>query len=288
LHNRAVEERRVAAGLRQRLEALVTPLRPPSDVDESTRRELAALGYIGSAAAPTDAVLPDPKKMIHTLSYLHDGLEQFAKNRTAEAARSFRLAVDANPLMVDAWNYLGRSYQKLRQPEPALEAFKKAMQLSGGQPEIALAAATTLIELGRPDEARLVISHQIEQSPEDVRLRYLKVQILLGMGAIADAEVEANEALRLSPDSADAHYQAGAVAMAQRRLEPAEQQLRKALELDARHPAALSDLAVLLASTGRAGEAIPLLEQLVAIHPQDPAARTNLERVRAAARRASR
>jgi Flp pilus assembly protein TadD len=286
LANRVSDDRRTYAALRDQLSGMITPLKPPADVDEATRKELAALGYIGSAAVSGDAVLPDPKKMIHTLNYLHDGLEQFAQKKPADAARSFRKAVDANPLMVDAWNYLGRSYQQLRQPGPALEAFKKAMQLSGGQPEAALAAATTLVELGRPDEARLVIEHQISLTPEDLRLRYLRVRILLGTGKVPEAEQAAAEALKLAPDAADANYQVGAVAMAQRRLDVAERSLRRALELDASHPATLSDLAVLLASTGRPREAVPLLERLVALHPQDPAARTNLERVRAAAQRA--
>ena len=287
LTNQLQSERRAYAELRAELDRRLVALAPPADVDAATRRELAALGYIGNAAIPDGAVLPDPKKMIPTLTFLHAGLEHFGQRRPAEAAKALRQAVDANPLMVDAWNYLGRSYQQIQRPEEALEAFKRAMQLSGGQPETALAAATTLVELGRPHEARLVLDHQIERSPDDLRLRYLKLQLLLAEGAIDLAEATAAETLRLGPDAADSHYQAGAVAMAKRDAAVAERHLRRALELDAQHPAALSDLGVLLASTGRAAEAVPLLERLVAIHPKDPAAQRNLEQIRLAAEKQS-
>jgi cytochrome c-type biogenesis protein CcmH/NrfG len=274
--------------MRAEVERRTVALAAPEPVDEQTRRQLAALGYIGSAAAPAGARLPDPKSMIHTLKPLQDGLELFGQQKPAEAARALRQAVDANPLMVDAWSYLGFSYQRLQEHERALAAFREATRLSGGLPEVALATAATLAELGRVDEARLVLQHQIARSPEDFRLRYQEVRLLLFSGRLEEAAAAAESTLQLAPEEADAQYQMGSVRMAQRSLPEAERHLRRALELDAAHPAALSDLAVLLAATGRPDEAAALLERLVASRPDDALARQNLERIRTQARRGGR
>jgi cytochrome c-type biogenesis protein CcmH/NrfG len=278
-------QRREFARLRSALEATLVPLTAPEAVDADTRRQLAALGYIGSAAAAPDAKLPDPKTMIHTLAALHEGLERFAKQDPAAAARALRQAVDDNPLMVDAWDYLGRSYQQLREPEKAIAAFKEAMRLSGGLPEVALATATALVEVGRPAEARLVLDGQIARSPEDLRLRYLKVRLLLLDGLVEPAQALAVETLKVAPESADANYQMGSVAMMRRDLAEAERYLRRALELDPNHTGSLSDLSVLLASTGRATDAVPLAERLVNLSPADTLAQQNLRHIREAAGR---
>ena len=280
LTNLVQGERRTFAEMRQRLEGRIVPLQAPTAVDPETRQKLAALGYIGTAATGLTGPLPDPKKMIGTLGYLHEGLEQYAKQQPAEAAASLRKAVDANPNMVDGWDYLGRSYQRLHKYEEALAAFKEAMKLSGGLPELALSTAMTLVQVGRPDEALLVVRHQVEKSPEDLRLRLLEVRLLQVLQRPAEAAAKAEEVLRIAPDNADANYQRGAVRMGQRDFAQAEADFRKALEIDPNHPATLSDYAVLLFLQNRLAESRTLLEKLVALRPDDATAIANLERVR--------
>jgi len=280
LDNLVQGDRRRFADMRQRLEGRMVPLAPPAAVDQETRAALAALGYVGTAATNIAGPLPDPKKMIGTLGYLHEGLEHYAKQRPAEAAASLRKAVDANPNMVDGWDYLGRSYQRLRKFDEALAAFKEAMKLSGGLPELALSTAMTLVEVGRPDEALLVVRHQVEKSPEDLRLRFLENRLLMVLQRPQEAAAQAEELLRLAPDNPDAHYQRGAVRMSFRDFAQAETDFRRALELDPNHPGTLSDYAVLLSLQGRLGEARTLLEKLVALQPNNPSAVANLNHVR--------
>jgi choline-sulfatase len=280
LNNLVATERRVFAEMRGRLAGLSVPLNPPEEVDEETRKQLAALGYIGTAATGLTGPLPDPKKMIHTLGYLHEGLELFAKQQPAEAAAALRKAVDANPNMVDGWDYLGRSYQRLRKNEEALSAFKEAMKLSGGLPELALSTAVTLIEVGRPDEALLVLQHQAKKSPEDLRLRMLEVRLLLVQEKAQEAAQVSEEVLRRAPDDPDANYQHGMVRMSFRDFATAERDFRRALEINPNHTASLADLAVVLSLQGRQSEARVLLEKLVALQPDNQVAAANLARVR--------
>ncbi|HVT58414.1 MAG TPA: sulfatase-like hydrolase/transferase [Thermoanaerobaculia bacterium] len=273
-------ERRAYFALSQALRPFKSPLRPPQPVDAETKQKLAALGYIGTAAPGLEGPLPDPKKMIRTLDALQDGLRQFAQRQPAAAVASLRHAVEQNPQMVDGWDYLGRSYQRLRQYDKALAAYKEAMRLSGGLPDLALATATVLVQVGRPDEALLVLHHQSEKSPEDRRLGFLEVRLLLTLGRIEEARQKAEAILAGAPNNADAIYQHGAVAMARRDLPAAERDFRRALAVSPGHPAAMSDLAVLLATEGRLAEARGLLEEFVAQHPEDKAAAANLEQLK--------
>jgi choline-sulfatase len=274
------DERRSYFELRQALAPWKAPLQPPRAVDQETRQKLAALGYVGTAAADLGGPLPDPKKMIGTLAVFQDGLREFNRSQTDRAIADLSRAVKENPKLVDAWDYLGRSFQRQHRFDEALAAYKEAMKLSGGLPEVALATAILLVQVGRPEEALLVLHHQIEKSPEDHRLAFLEVRVLLSLGRVAEARPRAEAMLRQLPANADAVYQMGSVEMAERDLPAAERDLRRALAISPVHPAALSDLAVLLAAEGRMAEAQALLEKLVALRPDDREAAANLERVR--------
>lgn len=256
--NVAGRERRRRVALATRLSEIQVPLGAAAPVDEETRKQLAALGYIGSAAVEPDARLPDPKRMIGTLAFLHQGLEAFHRQDFELAAERLRSAVDANPRMTDAWSYLGRAYQRLGQARPALQALERAIEMTGGEPESVLAAASILVSEDRTAEAVVLLEREHRRSPRDARLLFLLGRLLLVNGEIDAADRAAQRGLVEHPTSADAHYQAGAVAMARQDRRGAEAALRRALELDPEHPAALSDLAVLLAADGRFGDALEL------------------------------
>jgi tetratricopeptide (TPR) repeat protein len=255
-HNLIAEERRLAHDLRSILERQLSPPEPPAAVDEEARAALAALGYAGGVSSRrlgSSRELPDPKRMVHTLRDLHAGLEQYAAGRPQEAAATLRRAVTASPDLVDAWDYLGRSYQRLRQFDRAIAAFREALDRSERAPEAAIGAAISLVEVGRPTEALLVVRAERQRDPHDLRLGLLEGRLLLSLGRTVEAERLAQETLQQGPDDADALYQMGAVKMATRDLVEAEQYFRRALAIAPEHPAASSDLDVLIRAQRIAG-----------------------------------
>jgi Flp pilus assembly protein TadD len=269
-------ERRARASMTKALASMRTPLEPPGPADDETRRSLAALGYLGTAAVAEGEALPDPKTMLATLVTLEQGLELFAQKNPEGAVPLLRRATKENPRMVDAWDYLGRSYQRLGRQAEALEAFGQAMALSGGQPELALDLARALVEAGRPEEAAAVLIDQARKTPQDLRLGYLAVRVELLLGRVDAARTRAQDLVRRAPQDADASYALGSVAMASRELELAERALRRALELRPEHPAALNDLGVLLAAQKRGAEARLLFERLARLQPDNESARRGL------------
>src|SRR6185369_13616633 len=67
---------------------------------------------------------------------------------------AFRRLLAANPKMADVWAFLAFSLQRMGRHEEASHAFEKALTLSNAPPSLAVAAAASLIALGKLDDAR--------------------------------------------------------------------------------------------------------------------------------------
>jgi len=186
-------ERRTYAALRQELDGLVRPLVAPAAADEETAKKLGALGYSGTSAVDTKAPLPDPKDRILTLKDFGLAFREYEAQHYAQAVPAFERLVAANPRMVDAWEHLGLTLQKLGRRDEALAAFQKAMDLSGGVAHVALATATLLVDMGRLDEAKKHAEIGLPTSPASAHS--ILAQIALAKKDPATAEREARAAL---------------------------------------------------------------------------------------------
>lgn len=189
-------ERRTYAELREAIQKYESPLAAPSQVDAETASRLASLGYLGGTAVTGDGPLPDPKDKIHTVAGLGQAMQHFANQEFAQAVPLLRQLVAENPRMVDAWETLGQSLQRLGQTEDALAAYRQAMEASGGTAHVAIAAGGVLLELERYDEARGHARLALEASPAGART--LLAQIALAEKDFATAEREARAALEAS------------------------------------------------------------------------------------------
>ncbi len=122
-----------------------------------------------------------------------------------------------------------------------------------------------------------------DQAPAAVREPAPEVKALLLEGRkyladdIYDRAREAFERARtLAPDDPWPPYALGRVELALARALLAEQRFREALKLDPRFVPALTDLAMVLGSTGNFKESVPLLEQAQAEAPDDLSIRVML------------
>ncbi len=141
--------RRLAAELRRHLEGSGRAFEPPAAVDAETREKLAALGYLGAAAVTATGPLPDPKARLPTLDDLRRAAEQVSSGDLAMAVPLYRKALAANPRMLDGWLALGDVLRRLGDLEPALDAWARAFELSGGDPELGRRMAAGYERLGR-------------------------------------------------------------------------------------------------------------------------------------------
>lgn len=271
-------ERRIFAGLRDRLAELEPRLELPFSESAETQRALAALGYLGSSAPEAGERAADPKSQLHTLEPLREGIDALRRGENGLAEARLRRAVELNPRFLDAWQFLGLALARQGRPAAAFDAYAEALRLSNGSPLLAEPMAEAALEAGKLEEASVLLRAAVERSPDRLELHFFLTRTLLMAGRFEEALGAAEETLRRAPQSADAHYQRGVVRMAMRDL-GAETDLRQALELEPNHVPALSDLGVFLMAQEEWGEARRLFARVVELQPENEAAREHLRRL---------
>ena len=189
-----VQERRVLAERKRELAGYDRTLRPPQAVDEETRQAMIALGYVGASGGESDGPLPDPKSRLGSLADLKVGFRHSSRGENEEAAAAFRRVLAANPQMVDAWEFLARSLQKMGRPDEALDAYREALRISGGSPHIAMSAASLWFEQGDLDEA--ATHAKLAEAAHPSFAHGLLARIALARKDYAAAEREAREAMK--------------------------------------------------------------------------------------------
>ncbi len=301
------ERRRSYAEMRDALAEIDRTLAPPAEVDEESRQALAALGYVGSAAGEVEGPLADPKSRLDTLADLKAGFRYRSRDQHGQAIESFRRALEENPGMLDAWEAMARSLQKLGRRDQALAAYRKALEISGGSPHLAISAASLYFDLRRLDEAESHARLALASNPSFAN--GLLAQIALERDDLDEAERRARAALdekhpRLGPTITLAavlharadyeaalemvaatertfaarenrdpqlikglHLQKGKILADLGRAAGAETAFRREIELFPGEVFAYSNLAILYALSDRPAEVSSVLRQMVEARP---------------------
>lgn len=278
--NRVETLRREYAALREELRTLKAPLNPPAVEDAETRAQLAALGYLGGATAAPAGPLPNPKSRMTALADFSRAVRAVADQEYALAAELCERLVRDNPYMIDAWENLGISLQRLGEPERALSAFQKALELSGGSGHLAIGAGYVLVELRRFEEA---LQHAALAEPTNpVAAASLRAAVARARGDLTAAEREARRALSLRGSRVGPLVLLGQILRDQGRLDEALAVTDEALaELEksgsgARHPGLFLLRADLLARSGEFEKAVGAFEEEIRAFPGDFEAYTRL------------
>ena len=86
-------------------------------------------------------------------SHVLRGRIMLEKSRLEEARQEFLTAQKLDPAFVEAHYYLGIVYERVNQPEDALGAYAKAMELDGANAQYVVAGAEMLVAQNRLDDA---------------------------------------------------------------------------------------------------------------------------------------
>jgi len=301
------DERRVYASLRKELEGYDRALTPPSAVDEESRRAMTALGYIGSGAGQSEGPLPPPRSKIGSLADLREGFRLSAAKDYPAAEAAFRRVIATNPKMVDAWEFLGRTLQRMGRNSEALETFRQGLKISSGSPEIAVAAASLYFDLGQLDEAEAharmaIASHpsfvhgllaqiaqqrnHLDEAEREARAatedQSQRVGPLITLAEVLHARKDDRQALDMVRKAEEAYNQReakdpdlirglnlirGKILADQGNAAGAEASFRKEIELFPDSVRGYSSLAILYALTGRIAEVSATLKQMVDANP---------------------
>jgi tetratricopeptide (TPR) repeat protein len=216
-----------------------------------------------------------------------------------------------NPKMVDAWESLGRALQAQGRSTDALAAYREALKISNGSPQVAVAAASLYFDLGRLDDAAAhakmaLATHpsfahgllsqialqrkQLDEAEREARAALedesVRVGPLITLAEVLHAKKESQEALELTRKAEEAYSQReakdpdllrglhlirGKILADRGEAAAAEASFKKEIELFPDSVRAYSSLAILYALAGRGGEVGPTLQRMVDVNPK-PAA----------------
>jgi predicted Zn-dependent protease len=272
-----------------------------------TAAQLKALGYAaGTVRAPLSGALPDPKARIGALRDFSEAMELTQKPDYAQAAEKLRQLTVENPSMVDAWDLLGDSLRHLGQLDEALAAYRKAMEISGGTPHLAISTGMLLLEMGELDDAaahaRMALAinpaaaHSLLASVAEKKGDYAtaereaKLSLEAGGSKIGPLLVLANtyrdqnrldEALAMTEQAMQSlgptppKYQGlylarGDIFARLGRLEDAVAAFRSEIDRFPEDPRAYSRLAALLVAAEHPQEAGTVLQEMLARNPNSP------------------
>lgn len=306
-------QRQVARSLDDRLAGYAGELAAPGDVDEATRRELEALGYLTRAAPQEEGTAEegariDPKSRIGELADLWRAREALRKGDLETVLTATDAALAANPEMADAWELRGLAFEGLKRPEAALTALTRAMDIAGATGYTLLAASRVQLGLGRVEEALIGAHRAIDSGAIDSsEVREMAVE-LAEMGRWQDAlalygryaedpepdsratwarilseagrQQEAAEVLTgiltAHPDQARAYLVLGLVRLRQGKAAEALAASERAIELAPEAAGAWSNQGAALYLLDRRAEAVTAWRRAVEIDPEQYEALFNL------------
>jgi arylsulfatase A-like enzyme/Flp pilus assembly protein TadD len=303
--NILTEDRRSVAAMRAAIAPMIQTSVAPAPVSPEEASKLAALGYIGSAAPPEGA-LPDPKDKVGSSGELRRAFMLFEKGEYAEALPLLQKQVKENDRMLDVWDILSRTLEKVGRVPEAIEAAKRGLRLSPNTTHLALLIARMSLSLGNLDDAQRHAELALTGEPalaHDVLARIAlarkdldtasreahlaledkeQVFALMTLGQIelerknyAQGLVWVDRALEIlrKPNGTEVngvHFLRGDLLARLGREAESEAELRKEIELFPRDARAYKNLILLYVTQGRTGEATKLVFQLVDKAPIAP------------------
>ena len=303
------EERAAARRFRAALGEIDRTLASPVEDDPEARQRLESLGYLSGGARTVSGPLPDPKSRIGVVAELGRASRLIDSGDLAAAEAALQAVLRQEPQLVLAWQQLGDVLEQRRRPKQALEAYRRAFEVSSGDAASAgLKVAELLLLQGHVAEAREHALAVVERTPMandvlaqaallegdleaaeeylDVALaeRGPQVQPLITRTAWLNRHGRFEEALELGDevlvefgDRRDRqilghlYLYRGTALAALGRTEEAESAYREAFGLRRELLGAYSSLAFLQALTGRGAEVGRTLQEMVTVNP-NPAA----------------
>jgi tetratricopeptide (TPR) repeat protein len=212
-----------------------------------------------------EAIRIDPDDII---AHINLGTAYSAKKQMEDAAASYRKAIDIDPQderVITARMALGEILRDQDRFEEAAAEFQKAVEMP---------LPTSFLRFGQG-------LHQLAPSEVDNRTRARNAlgAALRELGKLDEAKTVLTENIEFEPRNAEAHAELGLVLRDQEQFEDAVAEFRKAIQFDRFSPAAHFNLATLLRDQGKPDEAIAEFRDMIGIWPDDAQAHRALAMV---------
>lgn len=155
----------------------------------------------GNVVSVRELLIP-PK----ALRAFEQGIELLAKNDPAGSLRHFQTAVAEYAGYYEAYDRIGAADLKLWRITEAEQAFRKSIEVSGGQYAHSLFALGAILDTQKNfAEAMTVIRKGLDLEPDSWTGEYYQGLAQFGLDRLEEAEESVREALRIKTDFPEAH-----------------------------------------------------------------------------------
>jgi arylsulfatase A-like enzyme/Tfp pilus assembly protein PilF len=227
-----------------------------SAVDPELVQRLAALGYVGGAAAPAArSAGVDPKDKIEVANALHDAIVAVESGETARAIPLLEKVTATDPQIPVAQLQLGVARARERRYQDAVPALRKAIELQPDSMQAHYEMGVALFELGDWKTAAGHLEIVAARMPKWADARFSYGSVLARVARVPEALVELRAALELAPTHYRANLLLGRILSLQGNAAEGLPHLQRAAEAQPSSGEAQAFLADAYQSLGRAAEA---------------------------------
>lgn len=299
------DDRRTYAAMREAIEPYIREAAAPSAIDPDDAAKLAALGYIGSSAAPDpDGELPDPKNTIGIFHEMKVAFTYFRENRLEECVVVCDRLLKENDRLLDLWDLKSKALGKMGQVDEAIAAAKEGLKRQPNAMALLSAVANLSILAGKLDEAEQHAELLLKPDPGQAHELLARVHAerkdwdraekeahlamktgrepanaLMTLGLIAKQRGDLQTAIRhldaalasvqkkRNPRIPNLHLYRGDVLARLGRTAEAEGEFRREIRDYPTQPDAYASLILLLSTSGRPDEATQMVFELIKVAP---------------------
>jgi tetratricopeptide (TPR) repeat protein len=192
-----------------------------------------------------------------------------AKNKDFEkAADVLESLVADDPGNYTAFNMLGKVLAALKESEPAIENFKKAIEIRPDFSEAIINAAQTFYKMGNYPDARTYYQRMVEYEPKNAEGHFGLANVYRKTEKFKDAIKEYNVALNIKHNDSQAYINLGLCHYNDGNYHDAIYNFQMALEMGGDRRKAFLNLALALEKTERYSEACENWERFIDTEPK--------------------
>ena len=204
------------------------------------------------------------------------GLILKSVGKSQEAVKSFRKAIELNPIFADAYSNLGNLLRDLGDLKEAERTTRKAIEINPNLINPHLNLGIILQDLGQLQEAESSLKKAIELNPDFAEAYSALGLVLKDLGELEEAKRYTFKAIEINPSLLNPHLNLGIILQELGQLQEAESSLRKAIELNPNFAEAYLNLGNLMKDLGKIKEEELSLRKAIELNPDFAEAYSNL------------
>jgi len=194
-------------------------------------------------------------------SRIHHAISLLQAGRLKDVEIACRAILAERPKDAIALNLLGIALRQTGQHEEAETAMRRAVEISGGNPEFRTNLAQLLRARGRFDDSIAEFQRAVAETPDFLAARLGLARTAIQAGQPALAERVARALIAASDSNHEAWSALGSALYAQQRHEEAAAAFQRAVAIEPRYSAARENLAIVLSVLDRSEDVLEELEQ---------------------------